>query len=228
MTGKSLLASHVAYQAQSAFRHGAVMVNAGHCADASALCQALGLALAHPVGQAAATPAALHAALGGKDLLILVDDLTAQPGLVEVLQQLSLRHAELKWLVTTRLPLALRCERTLRVDPALLLEAEDRGAPTPAAQILAARLPRIAPTVGASAWAVLEQLARLCDGLPRALELAADRLDTMAPTELVERLHADPAALLRQPGAGGDARRRLARDVDDWLAAATPRELTIR
>jgi DNA-binding SARP family transcriptional activator/tetratricopeptide (TPR) repeat protein len=223
--GKSLLARHAAYQWQGAFRHGAVAVHledkgAGSDGEAAGDPGLLGTALAQAleplVGEVAATPAALHAALAGRELLIVVDGHVDRPAVVEALQQLTQRHAEVRWLVATRVPLGLRGERCLRVDPALLLDAEQDGAPTPAAQILAARL-ALAPATGpAPAWPLLERVAQLAEGLPRALELAAERLETLAPSELLVRLQADPAALLRGSPAGS----AFAAEAQQWLGDA--------
>src|SRR5207302_6243127 len=126
-------------------------------------------------------------------------------------------------LVTSRVPLRIRWEQTLRVAP---LPVPDSSVPLPPLDALLA-IPSVALFVGRArarqADFVLEeqhaplvaQLVRQLDGLPLALELAAARLDVLPLPTLVRRL-ADRLQLLATQAPDLPERQRSLEAAVGW------------
>ncbi|HEY2593735.1 MAG TPA: AAA family ATPase, partial [Chloroflexota bacterium] len=137
------------------------------------------------------------AVLAERQQLLVLDNIEQLlPAAALPIADLLVACPHLALLVTSRVPLRLRWEQTLRVAP---LPVPDSSAPLPPMDELLA-IPSVALFVGRArarqADFVLEeqhaplvaQLVRHLDGLPLALELAAARLDVLPLPILVRRL----------------------------------------
>lgn len=125
-------------------------------------------------------------------------------------------------LATSREPLRARQEHVHRLSP---LACPDVTSRIPAAEAL--RYPAVALFVarageraGFSLWdddnaAVVSEICSQLDGIPLAIELAATRLDSLSPTELLRRLQ-DRFDLLRQSDLAVPARQRTLLATLDW------------
>lgn len=218
--GKSLLAAHAAYCIQGEFRHGAVRVDADGVVSVDDLLRELMAALEPLAGPAGHGEAALVSALRAKELLILVDGLPPKPDMACLIARLAAVNADVKWLVTARAPLHLAGERTLRVEPTLLLLPGNDGGGTAAAAIIADRTRLPWPPTDRRVLHSIERLAAAVDGLPRALQLAAEQLEWLSPNELLARIDRDPATVLRGMRESRGARPDFADSVSAWLAEA--------
>jgi predicted ATPase len=83
----------------------------------------------------------------------------------------------------------LFCDRAVAVDETLTLSADDQRA--------------------------IESICEELDGIPLAIELAAARVRSLTPTEVLERL-GDRLRLLRSHARGGSERHRTLRAAVDW------------
>ncbi|WP_428659045.1 ATP-binding protein [Reyranella sp.] len=125
-------------------------------------------------------------------------------------------------LATSREPLRARQEHVYRLSP---LACPDGATRMPAAE--AQRYPAVALFVaraeeGASSFAwdddTAAAVSRICsalDGIPLAIELAATRLDSLSPAELLRRLQ-DRFELLRRADLAAPARQRTLLATLDW------------
>ncbi|MEU9164111.1 tetratricopeptide repeat protein [Streptomyces sp. NPDC048424] len=147
--------------------------------------------------------------LAGRRLLLVLDgfehlvDETA-----ELVRELLRRSPGLRVLAAGRRPLALDGELVCPLAP---------PGPEEALALLAARAGAADPGFAVTA-ANREALVELCerlDGIPLALELAAARLRTLSPAQLLARLE-DRFALLTGGARGGLPRHRALRTAIGW------------
>jgi predicted ATPase len=183
---------------------------------------------------------ALADALAGRHALLLLDNLeqvidAAQPLVAGLLARLPRLHV----LATSRRPLALDGEREF-AHATLALPGPQAGTPADGDLAAAAASPALAMFVeraravradfslGARNAPTLVALVRELEGLPLAIELAASRIRSLAPAEMLARLRAPVAAphgegaarlaWLERPGprAGTDARHASMERVVAW------------
>jgi predicted ATPase/DNA-binding winged helix-turn-helix (wHTH) protein len=192
------------------------------CTSVSSLLDALakGLGVEEDPGQP--LEPLLIRALVPRRLLLVLDNLEQIPGAADPLSHLLESVPHLKLLATSRIHLQLRSEQVLHVEPLPLpsdptqqelstLEASE------AVQLFLARArarcpdfpwdERIARTVG--------QICVRLDGLPLALELAAARARTYAPSDLLQALDRSLAFLDRGP-RDAPVRHRSLKAALDW------------
>jgi DNA-binding SARP family transcriptional activator/DNA polymerase III delta prime subunit len=195
--GKTALALHVAHRLAGEFRHGALWINWSDCTGVVPPSEALLAQLASQLGAGSADAKAVVQVLCDKEMLIVVDGLEATPGLAQLFADLSAHNPEVRWVVTSWSALQVRSERTLVVDPSLLLATGDEHGPSYAARLIA--------SVGSHGWSLsdkrvrrsVEALSQAVDGLPALLEVAAWSLQSMWPNELLARLDREPGLLVR-------------------------------
>lgn len=161
------------------------------------------------------------AGLGTVDAqVVCVLDNVEQIAGIEVLVDELRRRCRFALLVTSRRRLRVERETCVVVGP-LSLEPSHTGAPSPAAELLAARMAqtqhpgrRLDPSGAATGTdealvvsaAQLTRVCRLVDGVPLALELAANRTRVLPLAQLADRLERKLAASLgsgRQIGKVG-------------------------
>ncbi|MDD7940714.1 BTAD domain-containing putative transcriptional regulator [Actinomycetospora lutea] len=150
-------------------------------------------------------------ALGSAERLLLLDDCehvldTVAPAVTGLLA----RCPGVTVLATSREPLGLPEEHVLALGTLALPARDDPAAvrESPAARLLTDRAAACGARVDTEAdAAAVAALCRRLDGLPLALELAAVRLRSLTPEEVLEHLDRR-LDLLRRTGSSGPARHR--------------------
>ena len=198
-TGKTRLALQAAAELQGQLPGGCYFVDLSAVPEApmvpSAVAAALGLG-----DTGADIGAAVVDALQDRETLLVLDNfehVLAAAGLVTLLLDSC---PLLRVLVTSREPLRLYGEHELAVEPLAVpdaglafggaAEAEAALRASPALALFVARARQLRPDFGltaANAGAVAEICRRL-DGLPLAIELAAERMRLLNPAELLARM----------------------------------------
>ncbi len=207
-TGKTRLALEAAHRAAPTYANGARLVELAPLGDPALLAPTIAQAL-DVADQAGRGPLeALADALRLQELLLLVDNAEhlrdATPALVELLA----RAPRLTLLVTSRTVLHLSGEHVFPVAPL------DDAAATELFERRARALNPAFRLTGENEGAVREICARV-DGLPLAIELAAARIRTLAPEELLERL-GERLSLLTGGPRDAPARQQTLRETLDW------------
>ena len=173
----------------------------------------------------------LVAALTGRRALLVLDNFEQLAGQAEdVVAQLAARIPGLHLLVTSRRVLGLDGERETAIQPLALPRtglALDEAAINPAVALFVdrARAVRSAFQLDAANIASVIALTHLLEGLPLAIELAAARVRSIVPADMVGLLrnaHTAPAgqalALLQRSGprSGSDLRHATMLGVIEW------------
>ncbi|TJZ98908.1 ATP-binding protein [Actinacidiphila oryziradicis] len=210
--GKTRLALRVAQQAQRAFPDGTWLVELAALDDPGLLAQSVRTALALP------PQAALAETLRDRRLLLVLDNCEHLQDACAVLAEAVLRACPgVRVLATSRHRLGAHGEHTFAVPP---LALPDREA------LLAARAAAAVPgfAVNPRNAADMTALCTRLDGLPLALELAAVRLRSLSPGELVARLD-DRFQLLDTGSSAALPRQQTLRALVDWsFGLCTPAE----
>ncbi|MFC8538125.1 ATP-binding protein [Streptomyces sp. NPDC057249] len=234
--GKTRLAGRVVREVGERFTDGT------YCAELAELSSdhAVPEAVASAVGvhaRAGQDPlSALAAALRGRCVLLLLDNCEhVLGGCARTIQGLLPVLPKLRVLATSRQPINLGSEHVLQVRPLELpplpppqspsrTPGDERapgacGVDSPAMTLFADRAEAASPgfRVTDANRHVVAQVCRRLDGLPLALEIAARRLRTLAPEELVKRL--DHRFRLLGPSAGeriAPPRHQALRALFDW------------
>jgi predicted ATPase/DNA-binding CsgD family transcriptional regulator len=166
-------------------------------------------------------PEAVAAVIGGRSLLLVLDNCEHVIGACAKLADVLLRGCpNLALLATSREPLGVGGERVYRV-PSMSVPAEDADA----AEIRACEAVRLLADRAAAqgvtlAWdegsaRILGRICRRLDGIPLAIELAAARLRSMPAAELEARLD-ERFALLTGGSRVALPRQRTLRAMVDW------------
>jgi predicted ATPase len=220
--GKTRLALEVARVSHSDFADGACFVPLAPVSDPDrimgAIAQALGLwevAQRSPEEQ-------VHAALGDRDVLLLLDNFEQVVTGARYLSSLLASCPRLCILVTSRCTLHLSGEHEFLVQPLPLpdltrLLSPETLAQDAAAQLFVLRTQAIQPAfqvTAANARAIAEICVRL-DGLPLAIELAAARSKLLPPQALLARL-AHWQELLTGGARDVPARQQTLRNTLQW------------
>jgi predicted ATPase/DNA-binding SARP family transcriptional activator len=188
-SGKTTLARRIARDLSGSFRAGSVfvpLIGAGDVARlAERLCAELGVARL----QAVTAEEQLITATRRQELLLILDDYESLPEAAGLIRSLISRSERLKILITSRVPLDLSEEWLIPVE-GLAVPQQDwqPGSPPPAAVALFLAIARhVQPTLvlDAAGGAAITAVTRLLVGLPLALILAADRLRSCTPAQLL-------------------------------------------
>lgn len=192
------------------------------------------------VGVAEEVPAAILAALGWAEaggrnesdsvlarlqngrLLLVLDNFEHVTGAAGLVSELIAACPGVKVLVTSRAPLRLAAEQEFWLGPLPLPGPSGPGTPeairaSPAVQLFAERARAVDRRFGVDETnaADVGELCRQLEGLPLALELAAPRIRTLSPGELVAQL-ANRLDLLSGGPIDAPARQRSLRSTLDW------------
>jgi predicted ATPase/DNA-binding SARP family transcriptional activator len=207
-SGKTRLALEAARELSGSFANGAALVGLAPLGDpglvVGAICDRLGI----PAVPGQEPLETLAAALRPRELLLVVDNVehlrAAAPSFVELLA----RAPHLTLLVTSRTVLHLSGEHVYPLEP-LLHEA------AVALFLERAREADRSFSPDAANEAAVGRICELLDGLPLAVELAASRIRTLTPVELLDRL--DPRLPLLTGGARDlPARQQTLRATLEW------------
>lgn len=158
--------------------------------------------------------------LGPRSLLLVLDNLEQVLGVAPAVAEVLASCPALRVLATSRVPLGIRAERVVPVDP-LAVEAPPSATTTlaqPAAVELFLDRARAAAAGYEPIGHELEAVAELCrrlDGLPLAIELAAARARFLPASVMLDRL-AGGLDLPPAPGADRPDRQRTLRATLEW------------
>lgn len=162
----------------------------------------------------------LIAALSGRDMLIVVDNMEQVLEATDDLVRLITELPRLQLLVTSRSPLRVRAERTFELGPLDVPDADAASADaatTSAVALFVERARAINPAfrMGEEQTPDVAGIVRALDGVPLAIELAAARTRTMSAKEILARL--DSALSLLVGGARDlPERQRTVRSTIEW------------
>ncbi|KQY44394.1 BTAD domain-containing putative transcriptional regulator [Cellulomonas sp. Root137] len=124
---------------------------------------------------------------------------------------------QLTVLATSREPLGLPGEHTVRLAPLPLPGADDDPAHVASVALFLERAARVRtdPAASAAELALVADIVRRLDGVPLAIELAASRLSAFSLRDLHDRLDRS-LDLLGSGRPTGDARHRTLRSTVEW------------
>jgi predicted ATPase len=201
--GKTRLAVRAAAQLRRGFRDGASVVELAGLHDEALLASEVARALGMIDQSSRWSVVALTEQLAGRQLLLVVDNCEHLRDACAVLAGALLRACSgLRILATSREVLGVSGEVTLPVGPLPIPVADGAAAAErlleyAAVRLFAERGSMVLPgfTVDASNAAAVAELCRRLEGIPLAIELAAVRLRSMAPAQILARLE-DRFALL--------------------------------
>ncbi|WP_280296833.1 protein kinase domain-containing protein [Nocardia abscessus] len=221
--GKTRLALHAASRARRDFADGVWLVELADVSDASLLVDMVAATLG--LRDESATPLldTLVAFLNPRQALLVVDNCEQVVDAVAELTGTVLRTcSDVRILLTSRESLNIAGEAVLRVPPLAVPDPDHEptlralpsfDAVTLFADRAAAAVPGFAVDEG-NKTAVARICARL-DGLPLAIELAAARLRSLSPQQILTRL-TDRYALLTRGSRGAPSRQQTLRWCMDW------------
>lgn len=137
--------------------------------------------------------------IGDHDLLLVIDSCEhVRDAAANVVERLIERCAGLRVLATSREPLDLPLEYVVTLDTLGLPSDTVSSADSPAVQLFLARAAAVGAHVSLDADAeTIVELCRRLDGLPLAIELAAARMRSLTPREVLEHLGRELGLLSR-------------------------------
>jgi predicted ATPase len=204
--GKTRLALAAAEVASAAFSGGVWLVElaAGDTADVDALVAG---ALQFVPRAGLSARASIVDGIGDRELLLLLDNCEHLLDAAADFAHEALRRCpRLRILATSRQPLGVDGERVVLV-PSLKVDTE-------AVELFIDRACNADGSFRAEPRWLIEQICRRLDGIPLAIELAAARVRTLRPPELLSRLDAHLDVLTRRRGRV--ARHETLRAALDW------------
>jgi transcriptional regulator with XRE-family HTH domain len=198
--GKTGLAIQLAHALASHFRDGVVFVSLAALSDADLVIPAIGRALG--LREAGKRPMAeqLHAHLRTRELLLLLDNFEQVVDAGTEVAALLRACANLKCLVTSRIPLHLSGEHQQPLSPLALPPAEPQGVPRasgvedvqafPAIELFIRRAQAARPDFALTEQNVpiVTAICQRLDGLPLAIELAAALVKVLPLPAILSRL----------------------------------------
>jgi len=219
--GKTRFAIEMASILENDFPDGVVWVPLAPLGHPDHVWYAVADALDVRVASTATLLPRLASALEDRSSLIVLDNfehvLAAAPVLGDLLQACP----GIRWLVTSREPLGLPEERQYRLFPLALPDDDDldpdEAHTSSAVRLFASQAARHDPAfvLERENIAAVNEICRRLDGLPLALELAASRMATLPPSELLARL-AQRLPLLRGPHATAPGRQQTMHAAIAW------------
>lgn len=221
--GKTRLALRAAAGARREFTDGVWLVELADVSDPSVLVEVVAATLGLRDDTARPLSAVLHQFLGDRKSLMVLDNCEQLITAVAELVDSWLRNCpKLKVLVTSREPLDIDGEAVLPVPPLPVPDYE--RAPSArslyrydAVTLFADRAMTVVPGLELSDDDK-KIAARICtrlEGLPLAIELAAARMRTMSPEQILARLD-DRYALLTRASRSAPTRQQTLRWCVDW------------
>ncbi len=218
--GKTRLAREVLGSAADGRDGPAVFVDLAPVREASAVLPRLAAALGLPDAPGGRSPQGLAAALTGRRVTAVLDNLEQVLTAAPLLAELVALTPDLVVIATSRAPLRVRAEREVPVLPLALPagDAVDEVARSPAVQMFLDRAAAsgVAVELTSQTAPVIAAISRRLDGIPLALELAAAATRLLPPAALLGRL--DEHGLDLAVGGPRDLpdRQRTMTAVLDW------------
>jgi predicted ATPase/DNA-binding SARP family transcriptional activator len=221
--GKTRLALELAGRRAERYADGTWFIELAGIGDPGLVGQAAAHALGIDLDTRHEPEPALARHLAERETLLVLDNCEHLLGACARLAETLLRECpSVSILATSREPLHLAGEVDWRVPSLGLSEIGDaiqvdELAGTDAVRLFCDRATAASPRFSLTsdnAHAVAEICFRL-DGLPLAIELAAARISTLSPAQIVERLH-EGLGVLRTTRAGGLTRQQTLQGTLDW------------
>ena len=222
--GKTRLAIEAAIRHADRYPDGTALVPLAPLRDPARVLDAVARTLGAGEPLDPATPETLHAWIGNKRLLLVLDNFEQLAGAAPALADALRCCPQLSMLVTSRLALGLSAEATYTVRPLRQSGPTGtaggpaaEGTPSEAAALFLERARSVAPglTLTAADRTAVAEICRQLDGLPLAIELAAAHSRVLTPSDLVGRLgHRLPSLAARVRDL--PARHRTLRDAVAW------------
>ncbi|MGF6889344.1 putative ATPase/DNA-binding NarL/FixJ family response regulator [Nocardia sp. GAS34] len=221
--GKTRLALRAAATMKRSFTDGVWLVEFGELRDPALVADLVAATLEVRDQSARPLHMALNEFLGPRTILLVIDNCEQViAGVAELTRVLLPRCPNLRVLATSREPIGIDGELLFRVVP-LATPEPDRtpslravsrfDAVTLFTQRAAVALPGFELTADSSR--VVSEICARLDGLPLAIELAAARLRTLSPEQILQRL-TDRYALLSRGSRSAPNRQRTLRWSIDW------------
>ncbi|MGH2786099.1 MAG: ATP-binding protein [Actinomycetota bacterium] len=211
--GKTRLAIEAASLARERFPNGVFFVSLAAVAEPADVL----VSVAHVLGvEIGVRPAAERLAedLRVRSLLLVLDNFEHVSAAAPEVAALVDAAPRLRVLVTSRAPLRVGAEREYPVGP---LDTTAGSAGSPAAALFIERARAVKPSLRLTPddAAAIEQICGRLDGLPLAIELAAARMRTLNPAQILERL-SSRLTLLKGGARDLPARQQTLRDTIAW------------
>jgi predicted ATPase/DNA-binding CsgD family transcriptional regulator len=221
--GKTRVAERVARDRRRAYPHGVWLVELAELADPALLTQTLLTELGVRGPSSGDALKALIDSLSSRHLLLVLDNCEHLLDEVAVLSAALLRTCpDLQILATSREPLRVVGEALLPVPPMAAPEPERSGGVAGLSRYDAVALFTERAAAAVPDFALTEDnyraVAALChrlDGLPLAIELAAGRLRSLSPAQILSKLD-DRFALLTGGERGRPDRQQTLRASIEW------------
>ena len=220
--GKTRLALRAAADLQRSFPDGTVLADLAAVTDPALVAQQVAAACDVRDSSGRWLPGSLADVVGRRQLLLVLDNCEHLRDACAVLVDTLLAACpRLRVLATSRTRLDVEGEALYAVPPLGVPAAGEPGhaATSDAVALLEQRAAAAAPglVLTPAERGDVAELCRRLDGIPLAIELAAGRLRTLTPAELVARLE-DSLGLLRRPGTATAGRHRTLRATMEWSA----------
>ena len=207
-TGKTRLVTRFAWSWLGEFPGGVWFCDLSQARSADGIFFAVAQGLDVPLGKADPAVQLAHAINGRGQCLVILDNFEqVARHAEETLGRWLDRAAQAKFIVTTREVLGIVGEETMALAP---LPASDAAA----LFLRRAESARLGYRPGADDLAAIEQLVKVLDGLPLAIELAAARVRVMPPRTLLARMN-ERFKVLWSKGGRHDRQATL-RAAFDW------------
>jgi predicted ATPase len=193
-TGKTRFAIELFERHASAYSGGAAFVSLASVTAAAEVLSTVATALAIPEAQGRSALDALATVIGGRDVLLVLDNLEQVLDAAQDIAALVARCPKLQVIATSRAPLKVGAETEFSLPPLDLpttgAQALDEMGRCPSVALFVQRAAKVktgfALTEGNAA--PIAEICRRLDGLPLALELAAARVRILDPEALLQRL----------------------------------------
>jgi hypothetical protein len=216
-------AIQLADQIPNRFPDGVTLVDLSLVRDPQLVLPAIAHALGPADTGALPLPQRLQTSLAERALLLVLDNFEQVLPAASLLTDLVAGSPGVALLVTSRVPLQLRWEQTLRLAPLPIpdiitgLPPLDALAQVPAVALFVerARARRADFTLSEKQAPLVVQVVTQLDGLPLALELAAARLGTLSLSAIVRRLD-DRLRLLASEAPDQPARQQSLEAAVGW------------
>ncbi len=220
--GKTRLAVQLASDLSATYSDGVTFVALAPLGDASLVVPAIARSLGLKEAAGQSTRDVLDTYLRTRNLLLVLDNFEQLLDAAPQVSQLLVSCPGLTVLATSRAPLRVRGEREYPVQPLELPEMSrvpylEEVLGNPAVGLFVERAQAVTPDfeLGRANVTAVAAICRRLDGLPLAIELAAARLRTLSPTELLARL--DQSLPLLTGGARDlPERQRTMRRAIEW------------
>jgi len=230
--GKTRVAERVARDRRRAYPHGVWLVELAELPDPALLTEAVLTELGVPGQPSGEAMEALIDFLASRHLLLVLDNCEHMLDEVAALSAALLRSCpDLQILATSRAPLRVVGEAVLPVPPMPVPDPERSGGVAGLSRYDAVALFTERATAALPDFAVTEDnyraVAALCyrlDGLPLTIELAAGRLRSLSPAQILSKLD-DRYAFLTGGEHGRPERQQTLRASIEWsYQLCTPQE----